>query len=154
MLSMEAVRFFSEQQAGPSAAAALEAVGMRTGRQLVERYTKDKQRLGDTLEIIKYVCKEFWTAVFKKQVDNLRTNHRGVYVLQDNNFKWLQRLAPAAPVQDPAREEALKKLAISHLHLPCGIIRGALCHLGVVCTVEAEPKALPACAFTIKLANV
>jgi hypothetical protein len=40
------------------------------------RYSKDKPRLGDTLEIIKFLCKEFWLAVFKKQVDNLRTNHR------------------------------------------------------------------------------
>jgi hypothetical protein len=28
------------------------------------------------------VCKDFWTCVFKKQIDNLRTNHQGVYVLQ------------------------------------------------------------------------
>lgn len=40
------------------------------------RYTKDRPRLGDTLEVIKFLCKDFWTAVFKKQVDNLRTNHR------------------------------------------------------------------------------
>ena len=32
--------------------------------------------MGDALEIIKFMCKEFWLAVFKKQVDNLRTNHR------------------------------------------------------------------------------
>ncbi len=40
------------------------------------RYTRDKPRLGDTLEIIKFVCKDFWQALFKKQVDNLKTNHR------------------------------------------------------------------------------
>ena len=40
------------------------------------RYSKDKPRLGDTLEIIKFLCKDFWQAVFKKQVDNLKTNHR------------------------------------------------------------------------------
>ena len=32
--------------------------------------------MGDALEIIKFMCKELWLAVFKKQVDNLRTNHR------------------------------------------------------------------------------
>lgn len=40
------------------------------------RYSKDKPRLGDTLEIIKFLCKDFWQVVFKKQVDNLKTNHR------------------------------------------------------------------------------
>ena len=42
----------------------------------LRRYTRDKPRLGDTLEIIKFVCKDFWQALFKKQVDNLKTNHR------------------------------------------------------------------------------
>ncbi len=40
------------------------------------RHVRDKPRLGDTLEIIKYICKEFWPFVFKKGIDNLRTNHR------------------------------------------------------------------------------
>lgn len=40
------------------------------------RYSRDKARLGDTLEVIKFVCKDFWQVVFKKQVDNLKTNHR------------------------------------------------------------------------------
>lgn len=43
---------------------------------LLGRYSKDKARLGDTLEVIKFICKDFWLAVFKKQVDNLKTNHR------------------------------------------------------------------------------
>ena len=25
---------------------------------------------------MKYICKDFWTAVYKKQIDNLRTNHQ------------------------------------------------------------------------------
>lgn len=155
LLLMESVRLFHEKQSGPAAAAALEAVGFRVGQQLAERYTRDKPRLGDTLEIIKFVCKDFWQALFKKQVDNLKTNHRGVYVLQDNGFRWLQRLAPPTSASgaagDPAREEALRRLALSYLHVPCGIVRGALCHLGVVCTVEPDPKALPSCTFTVRI---
>ncbi|GFR45946.1 hypothetical protein Agub_g7412 [Astrephomene gubernaculifera] len=174
LLCVESVRIFHEKQSGPAAAAALEAVGFRVGQQLAERYTRDKPRLGDTLEIIKFVCKDFWQALFKKQVDNLKTNHRGVYVLQDNGFRWLQRLSPpSAPASataaagapassagslppgagavDPAREEAVRQLALSHLHLPCGIVRGALCHLGVSCSVEADPKQLPSCTFTVRI---
>lgn len=28
------------------------------------------------MDIIKFICKDFWQAVFRKQVDNLKTNHR------------------------------------------------------------------------------
>ena len=107
----------------------------------------DRQRFGDHLEVIKFICKEFWAELFQKQVDNLKTNHRvsspsvqeqllrlsrqhnlalgdfcraitrpgmrhqtradlrgalspsllllqGVFVLQDNRFRWLHRLSP------------------------------------------------------------
>ena len=40
------------------------------------RYSRDRPRMTDPLEVVKFMCKEFWIAVFKKQVDNLRTNHR------------------------------------------------------------------------------
>lgn len=42
--------------------------GYRVGRQLVERYTADRARLGETLDVIKFICKEFWYEVFHKQV--------------------------------------------------------------------------------------
>jgi len=76
LLGIEAVGLFTRRQCGPAAPAALEAIGFRVGRQLAERYSRDKARLGDTLEVIKFLCKDFWLALFKKQVDNLKTNHR------------------------------------------------------------------------------
>ena len=42
--------------------------GFRVGRQLAERYTANRGRLGEPLEVIKFICKEFWAAVFRKQV--------------------------------------------------------------------------------------
>lgn len=149
LLIIETVRMFSERESGPPPPATLEAIGFRVGRQLAERYTKDKPRLGDTLEVIKFICKEFWQATFKKQVDNLKTNHRGIYVLQDNTFRWLQHIVPSSG--DSAQQESIKSLAQLYLHLPCGILRGALVHLGVHCTVEADPKALPGCSFTVRM---
>lgn len=56
---------------------------------IVSRLTRDFPRFKDELEVMKAICKDFWNAVFKKQVDNLRTNHQGVYVLQDNKFRFL-----------------------------------------------------------------
>ena len=49
---------------------------MPTYYKFCSRYTRDKARLGQTLEVIKFICKDFWQAVFRKQVDNLKTNHR------------------------------------------------------------------------------
>ena len=38
------------------------------GRQLVERYTASRPRLGEHLDVIKFACKEFWGELFEKQV--------------------------------------------------------------------------------------
>lgn len=54
----------------------LESLGYRVGQGLVERFSRDRARFGDTLDVIKFVCKDLWTLVFRKQVDNLKTNHR------------------------------------------------------------------------------
>jgi hypothetical protein len=43
--------------------------------------------------------------VFKKQVDNLKTNHRGVYVLTDNIFRPLSRMSADAGGQAVARAQ-------------------------------------------------
>jgi hypothetical protein len=37
---------------------------------------RDRPRFIDTLETVKFLCKDVWTAAWDKQVDNLRTNHR------------------------------------------------------------------------------
>ncbi|XLT36107.1 hypothetical protein HN873_067399, partial [Arachis hypogaea] len=57
------------------------------------RYTMERSRFSDHLEAIKFICKDFWTELFKKQIDNLKTNHRGTFVLQDNKFPWLERIS-------------------------------------------------------------
>lgn len=54
----------------------IEAVGFQVGQRLVERYTKDRARFQDTLEIVKFVCKEIWVEVYRKQIDKLQTNNR------------------------------------------------------------------------------
>lgn len=83
------------------------------------RYTMERPRFSDHLEAIKFICKDFWSELFKKQIDNLKTNHRvmhripqpdfsllvrklkilgllymqGTFVLQDNRFRWLTRVS-------------------------------------------------------------
>lgn len=43
--------------------------------------------------------------MFRKQIDNLKTNHRGVYVLTDNSFKPLSRMSTEAGGQAVARAQ-------------------------------------------------
>lgn len=45
------------------------------------------------LEAVKFICKDVWIALYDKQIDNLRTNHRGVYVLHDNGFRPVGRMS-------------------------------------------------------------
>ena len=42
--------------------------GSRLGRQLAERYTQDRARMTEQLDVIKWACKELWGEVFHKQV--------------------------------------------------------------------------------------
>lgn len=42
----------------------------------VYRFSRDRHRFIDTLDVIKFICKDLWTLVFRKQIDNLKTNHR------------------------------------------------------------------------------
>lgn len=150
LLAIQLVLYYQKQSLAP-AAASIEAIGFRVGRQLVERYTQNRPRLGEHLDVIKFICKEFWADLFGKTVDNLRTNHRGTFVLKDNNFRWVTRLSANQPGVGTQAQQPTSALAKDFLILPCAIVRGALCHLGVDCAVSADCTVLPACDFTINL---
>ena len=88
------------------------------------------------------------------QVDNLRTNHRGTFVLRDVAFRWLAKLSldpviPGSGSEGAPPSPPVGELARDYLVLPCAIVRGALTHLGVECTVTADASGLPACDFTV-----
>ncbi|EXJ62720.1 hypothetical protein A1O7_03158 [Cladophialophora yegresii CBS 114405] len=95
------------------------------------------------LDVIKFLCKDIWTVVWKKQVDNLKTNHRGVFVLTDAKFRPLMRMAMVTSAEAVQRAQP-------HLFFPCGIIRGVLASLGIKATVQAETSELPGAVFQIK----
>ncbi|KAL8944392.1 MAG: hypothetical protein Q9216_000443 [Gyalolechia sp. 2 TL-2023] len=122
----------------------LETLGYRVGQGLVERFSRDRPRFIDTLDAIKFLCKDMWTIVFRKQIDNLKTNHRGVYVLTDNAFR------PFARMSMSSRTEAILG-AQSFLWFPGGFIRGALASMGINATVQAETSELPGATFQIKI---
>jgi len=132
-------------QSGSDRAKALsdiESIGYSTGYRLVEKITKEHPKFKDELELMKFVCKDYWVCLFRKQIDNLRTNHQGVYVLQDKGFKYL------LPVS--ASKQYLEDSSV-FLVFTCGLIRGSLANLGVKSVVTTEVVALPAVKFQIQV---
>ncbi|PWN49537.1 hypothetical protein IE53DRAFT_388225 [Violaceomyces palustris] len=128
----------------------LESIGLQVGNSLALHLSKDRSRFGETLDVLKFVCKELWTTIWGKQVDNLRTNHRGVYVLQDNSFKPLTSISrPWLEGGGSAENEARREVKIL-LSFPVGLVRGALAALDVSSTVVAETSQAPQCTFHVK----
>ncbi|KAI6020985.1 NO signaling/Golgi transport ligand-binding domain-containing protein [Pisolithus microcarpus] len=123
----------------------LEAIGLHVGANYAEKLCRDRALFSDSLDAVKFICKELWVSCWDKQVDNLRTNHRGVFVLQDNTFKPLTRISSWE-----GRAETLKRAKLAAA-LPAGIIRGALSRMGLHGTVTPEITAPPHCTFQIKL---
>lgn len=132
-----------DEEAREAAFFRLESLGYRVGQGLAERFSRDRPRFTDNLDVIKFLCKDLWTTLFRKQVDNLKTNHRGVYVLTDNTFRPLTRMSTSV------RSEAIVR-AQAYLWFPCGVIRGALADMGINTTVQAETAELPGATFQIK----
>lgn len=129
-----------------------------------DRFSRATPRPTDPLSTIKFLCKDLWTLLFRKQIDNLKTNHRGIYVLTDNTFKPLTRMsfdtkkydpavaAAAAASGDPGlgRDANSITRAQPFLYFPAGLVRGCLAGLGVTATVTAETSGLPAATFQIR----
>ena len=112
----------------------LSQIGYRVGYSLSERLSKDNPRYRDELDTVKYLCKELWICLFKKQVDNLRTNHQGVYVIHDGKFRLLQQtlLTMNKSVENTNRLHSL------YIAYSTGLIRGILTNMGYPCRVTAE----------------
>ncbi|XP_013364215.1 PREDICTED: NTPase KAP family P-loop domain-containing protein 1 isoform X3 [Chinchilla lanigera] len=85
-------------------------MGFRVGQALGERLPQETLGFREELEVLKFLCKDLWVAVFHKQMDSLRTNHQGTYVLQDNSFPLLVPMASGRQYV----EEAPKPLGPSH----------------------------------------
>ncbi|XP_020859375.1 trafficking protein particle complex subunit 6A isoform X4 [Phascolarctos cinereus] len=54
----------------------LEGMGFRVGQGLAERLPRGALVFREELDTIKFLCRDLWGAVFRKQTDNLRTNHQ------------------------------------------------------------------------------
>ena len=119
------------------------SMGEHIGWKLSEKLGgKHSFATGAPLDRVKFICKEFWEFIFGKKIDKLQTNHRGVFVLQDLKFKWMNRYI----CDDDTSMRMIEKMMM----FVCGAIKGALENFGLKCSVNADYKTFPLCAFNIK----
>ncbi|CDO51095.1 similar to Saccharomyces cerevisiae YOR115C TRS33 One of 10 subunits of the transport protein particle (TRAPP) complex of the cis-Golgi [Geotrichum candidum] len=147
-----ALRVINETTANAGAAGAvndddvyykIEQFGFKLGRNLAEIFTRERERFQNQLDVMKFICKELWPLIFKKQIDNLKTNHRGTYVLIDSNFTFCSKMSTNQSAQNTVKQ------AMPYLWFPMGIIRGTLSALGVEASLSFESNHLPNVSFNI-----
>lgn len=119
------------------------ALGLRLTEVLMYKAASDS-KIVDILDVMKFVCRDVWKSLYGKQMDNLRTNHRGTFVLIDNSYKIISGLNSGKGNPDSINK------ARPYLWLPCGIIRGILLSFGVEGYVSAEISQFPAVTFNIQ----
>jgi hypothetical protein len=125
----------------------LENLGFEIGHRYIEKISSQLKPLGtEHLDIIKFICKDFWEELFKKKIDKLQTNHRGVFVLSDHKLTWLSRYQFV--------DDKLKNQANRILQFICGILRGGLTNLGLIVVVSAEYTILPSITFNVRVKNL
>lgn len=81
----------------------------RADASLIYRFSINRPRPQTPLDAIKFICKDLWTLLFRKQIDNLKTNHRGVFVLTDSRFQPLSRMSVDRRAGPKAVDDALRK---------------------------------------------
>lgn len=127
--------------------AVIEDMGFKVGQKLVERMAArpdfaSKAKISEPLDAIKFICKEFWTEVFKKAVSNLKANHKGTFVMKDASFPLLANLSTST--KNDSINDSKKYLVFA-----CGLIRGGLNVLGVDAYVSADSTGFPSASFRI-----
>lgn len=93
--------------------------------------------IDNPLEAMKFICRDVWKNIFGKQMDNLRTNHAGTFVLVDNKPISYGNcyFVPSSNMQDTVSR------APAYIEFNAGLIHGVLASLGVsVVAVTVSPN--------------
>lgn len=141
--------FSSSSIASDDVTLRIEAYGYALGLRLTEVLmykSPANTKIVDALDIMKFLCRDVWKCLYGKQMDNLRTNHRGTFVLIDNDYRLISNLSSSLGTPDSISK------ARSYLWFPCGIIRGILLSFGIEAYTTAEISQFPAVTFNIQTA--
>lgn len=111
----------------------MKRLGVEVGRRVVQSHSHEHVWLRDQKEQLRYICKDFWTYVFGKPIDRLQTNNKGIYLLHDNNLKWLRSVS----FESSEMQLTYATLVMGFIR---GMLKGALMALGVQGKVTASPE--------------
>ncbi|ODV96043.1 hypothetical protein PACTADRAFT_75225 [Pachysolen tannophilus NRRL Y-2460] len=122
----------------------LDNFGFQIGKILIEQLIFLKNdgistKMDEILDIMKIIARDVWKMIYQKQIDNLRTNHRGTFVLIDNSH----RLISSMYGPDKHRISGL------YLNFSCGVIKGVLNQSAFKANVEADLKSDGSVHYTI-----
>lgn len=97
--------------------------------------------IDNPLEAMKFICRDVWKNIFGKQMDNLRTNHVGTFVLVDHKpISYSNCFYTVSMATSSSGINATADRAAPFLEFNVGLIHGVLACLGVdVVTVKATP---------------
>ncbi|KAH3685652.1 hypothetical protein WICPIJ_003399 [Wickerhamomyces pijperi] len=129
--------------------ATLEEIGYNIGLKASEFINYENPDLDllqdfELLNAMKFICRDVWKYLYGKQIDNLRTNHKGTFVLIDNLFKPFKNFSSLNGDEETLRMSKL------YTWLPSGIIKGALKSFDVDAVVSPEISGFPKVSFNIK----
>ncbi|KAI5960749.1 TRS33 [Candida pseudojiufengensis] len=122
-------------------------LGLKISEILLYKNSQSTTKIIDILDIMKFICRDVWKYIFLKQIDNLRTNHRGTFVLIDNKFKWFENFS-SQQFENGLQDTILKSKI--YLWFPCGLIKGILWNFGIDGNVIPEITQFPSVQFNIQ----
>ena len=74
----------------------IQNVGVVIGKKIIDCITRNKQDLPQTLtQVVTFLAIDFWSYIFGKKVDHVKTDNVSVFELSDNN-KFIGRISSAA----------------------------------------------------------
>ncbi|KAL2316460.1 TRAPP complex subunit Trs33 [Schizosaccharomyces pombe] len=121
----------------------LESIGFQVGRKITERLLLNRNRITETTDVMRFLCRELWPIVFRKPLDNLKTNRRGIFVLTDTYFYWFTKMTAMTGTE-------MAQITTPYFYFPSGFIRGVVYTFGYSAQVIAQCPNLPTCIFHVK----
>lgn len=75
-------------------------VGNRVGKALAAKHTAHLAPFPDGLSVMKWIAKDLWSILFRKNASQLKTDRKNIFVIEDTEFKWIQATPKAAAVME------------------------------------------------------
>lgn len=105
----------------------------------------EKEFSSESVDAMKFICKDVWSVLFRKQIDNLKTNHKGTYELYENSPLWFMY---TSPLKNSFKEEPIHNASLEFFS---GVIAGVLDTLGYKSDVFGEFLEGNSCRFIVNI---